>query len=817
MCRHRKVKSAMLALACSVALATNAVADTPLAIDVPAGDLTEAIELLVRQSGVEVIYRPEQLKGLRTSGVHGTLTAEAAISKLLEGTSLALRSDESGVLLITPASQDRAGGAAGPQSSLATGESPMSQLVVEEIIVTARKRSERLQDVPQSIQALSGEELRKQGAVNFADYARTVAGVSFQDDGPGRSQLFIRGVSTGGDVDTGKESTVGVYIDETPVTEGSSQPDLRLYDIDRVEVLRGPQGTLYGSGSLGGTVRILTNQPDFTATQAYAQVQGSSTKGGGANGATNAWLNLPLADRAALRAVAYGIRNSGFIDNTETGESDINDETTFGGRLAFRMQPTDAVNVVLTGMHQRTDSGSYNRHSGDYPRLVLDQREPEPFEDRFGLVNLKIEADLGFASLAASSSYFDRQRDFENDIDYFIEAATGVPRGLSALGYSARSIAQELRLASQAEGPFQWLIGGFYVDRDERFGQTIHFRGVPSPASSSDFLFYAESDGSIRQIAGFGEVSYEFFGKLTATAGLRVSGTERDIVSFRDGLAVGGVALLQSGSFSETSRTPKFNLSYKIGDGKLLYVQAAEGFRIGGVNPGLPPCPTCLVDLAAQFSSDSLWSYEAGFRSELFRNTLTLNASAFWIDWDDIQLNVNREDGFNGFTNAGQARSRGFEMEINALASDHVRLGGQVTYTDAELTSLNRGLEGIATIGAQLPQVPRWAAATNAEWAAAIGSNSRIYVRGDVQYQGSRTNILGAGSVRLDDYVVSNLRIGFDHGRWSSAVFVNNLTDERAQLDRSIVSGVRDGAPITLDRYTINTPRTIGVSLSARF
>ncbi|HEY0940444.1 MAG TPA: TonB-dependent receptor [Steroidobacter sp.] len=817
MCRQRKVKSALLALACSVVLASNAMADAPKAVDVPAGDLIEAIELLVRQSGVEVVYRPEQLKGLQTSGVHGTLTAADAITKLLEGTALALRADDSGVLLITPASSNPSGGAVGNPSSSATGENPMSRIEVEEIIVTARKRTERLQDVPQSIQALSGEELRKQGALNFGDYARTVAGVSFQDDGPGRSQLFIRGVSTGGDVDTGKESTVGVYIDETPVTEGSSQPDLRLYDIDRVEVLRGPQGTLYGSGSLGGTVRILTNQPSFTETQAYAEIQGSSTSSGGINGATNAWLNLPVTDRAAFRAVAYGIRNEGFIDNSLTGEGDINDESTYGGRLAFRVQPVDAVNIVLTGMHQRTDSGSYNRHSGDYPRLVLDQREPEPFEDRFGLVNLKVEADLGFASLAASSSYFDRQRDFENDIDYFIEAVTGVPRGQSVLSYGARSKAQELRLASQGESAFQWLIGGFYVDRDEEFGQTIHFRGVPTPGSSSEYLFFANTDGSIEQIAGFGEISYEFFGKLTATAGLRVSNTDRDIVSFRDGLALGGVALIQSGNFSETSRTPKFNLSYKIDDRKLLYLQAAKGFRIGGVNPGLPPCPTCLVDLAEDFSSDSLWSYEAGLRSELFGDALIFNASAFWIDWDDIQLNVNREDGFNGFTNAGKARSRGVEMEINARATDHVRFGGQVTYTDAELTSLNRGLEDIATIGAQLPQVPRWAAATNAEWAAAIGAEGRLYIRGDVQYQGSRTSLLGAGSSRLDEYVIANLRVGFDHGRWGSAVFVNNLTDKRAQLDRNTVSGVRDGAPITLDRYTINTPRTIGVSLSARF
>jgi outer membrane receptor protein involved in Fe transport len=808
-----KVKSAMLALACSMALAANAVADTPKAVDVPAGDLIQAIELLVRQSGIEVIYRPEQLKGLHTSGVHGTLTAVAAVTKLLEGTQLALSSEDSGVLLITPAAQDRAGA----PSSSATGENPTSQTAVEEIIVTARKRTERLQDVPQSIQALSGEELRKQGALNFADYARTVAGVSFQDDGPGRSQLFIRGVSTGGDVDTGKESTVGVYIDETPVTEGASQPDLRLYDIDRVEVLRGPQGTLYGSGSLGGTVRILTNQPSFTETQAYAEIQASSTKGGGANGATNAWLNLPVADHAALRAVAYGVRNSGFLDNAVTGQKDINDESTRGGRLALRVQPADAVNIVLTGMHQRTESGAYNRVSDDYPRLVIDQHEPEPFEDRFGLVNLKVEADLGFASLASSSSYFDRRRDFDNDIDYFLEAAVGIPRGRSVLSYGARSKAQELRLASQGKGPFQWLVGGFYVDRDEHFDQTINSRDSPPPTSPSDNLFFAVTDGSIQQLAGFGEVSYEFFGRLTATAGLRVSKTDRDIVSTRDGLVLGGVALVQSGTFRDTSETPKFNLAYRIDEHKLLYLQAAQGFRIGGVNPGLPPCPTCLVDIASQFGSDSLWSYEAGLRSELFEEALTLNVSAFWIDWDDIQLNVNREDGFNGFTNAGKARSRGLEIEINGRASDHVRFGGQVTHTDAELTSINPGLEDFATTGTQLPQVPRWAAAANVEWAAAIGAGGRLYARGDVQYQGARTNILGAGSARLDDYAVLNLRIGFDRDRWSSAVFLNNLTDERAQLGRNIVSGVRDGAPITLDRYTINTPRTVGVSLAARF
>lgn len=695
------------------------------------------------------------------------------------------------------------------QQASADPDASSSEMV--EIIVTATRRSEKLQDVPLSIQAIGSEELKKLGAVNFSDYSRTVAGVQFQDDGPGRSQIFIRGVSSGADVDTGKESTVGVYIDETPVSEGSSQPDLKLYDISRVEVLRGPQGTLYGSGSLGGTVRIITNQPDFNGVAGYGEVVGSLTEHGGANGSVNAWLNLPVGERTAFRAVAYGLHNAGFLDNGLTGENNINDEDTYGGRLALRHQAADAINIVLTGAYQHSRSGAYNRVTDHYPDLVKDQAEPEPFTDRFGMINLKVEADIGIGNLTSSTSYFDRKRSFENDIDFFV--GTNVQ---SIYGYTAQSITQEVRLASAGGGPLSWLVGGYFVERDEEFFQTVNFVGGPPAATPADNLFYATTNSEIDQLAGFGELGYELTEGLKLVGGLRVSRMSRKAVAVRDGLLV-GVRDEQSGRTTDTATTPKVNISYKIDEDSLVYAQASKGFRIGGVNPGLPPCATCLVTIGQDFGPDSLWNYEIGVKSQPFGRVLTLNASLFWIDWKNIQLNINREDGFNGIATAGKARSRGFEVEALARLSRNARFGGQLTYTDAELRSLAPGLVGFAIIGAQLPQVPNWSASGFGELGTDIGSEGRLTLRGDLQYQGKRTNILSAAPLSLNDYVIANARISYERPAWTMSAFVNNLTDVRAQLARDIFPDARTGYATSLDRYTVNTPRTFGISLSYNF
>jgi len=690
---------------------------------------------------------------------------------------------------------------------------------IGEVIVTATRHAERLQDVPASIQAIGGQDLQRAGAVDFADYGRTVAGVSFLDNGPGRSQIFIRGVSTGGDVDTGKEATVGVYIDETPVSEGSSQPDLKLYDIDRIEVLRGPQGTLYGSGSLGGTLRIITRQPEFGTLSGFVQGQVSGTQRGGTNESANGWINLPMGEKVAVRAVAYAVHNDGFIDDAfGPPRKNINDEDTYGGRLAIRAQPTDALNLMLTGIYQKTESGAYERATDRFPDLVILQSAPEPFRDRYGVINLKVDYDLGFATLTSSTSAFDRRRYFENDIDYFL-GALGLPQGVSPLTYEAKAKAEELRLASNGKGRFRWVAGAFLSDRDDDFHQTINPLGAPPPAMPGGNLFLAETHASTKQLAGFGEASLEVLPKLTATVGLRVSRTDRSVEAIKDGLFLGDRSVLR-GDFKQTSTTPKFNLSYKPSDEVLLYIQAAEGFRIGGVNPGLPPCattPGCTVDVGDTFGSDKLWNYEAGLKLQLLDRRVTLNMAAFYIDWKDIQLNVNRGDGFNGFLNAGTATSKGVEVEGQAQLTDYLRVGGQITYTDAKLGDLPASLADVAVPGARLPDVARWNAAANAEWRKPLGSERTLYVRGDVQYVGDRASSLGPTSQTLKSYALLNLRIGLEKGPYEVALFANNLTDERAQLDRVFNTGVLGGQPITLDRVTINTPRTVGVVASRRF
>lgn len=687
----------------------------------------------------------------------------------------------------------------------------------DEIVVTATRRSETIQNVPISIQAVTGTDLGKQGAVNFADYARTLAGISFQDDGPGRTQIFMRGVSTGGDIDTGKESTVGIYFDETPVSEGSSQPDLKLFDISRVEVLRGPQGTLYGSGSLGGTVRVITNQPDFSASASAAEATLSTTRYGGINVAGNGWVNLPLGPDTAVRLVGYGLHDSGFLDNGLSGEKNINDETSFGGRLALRHRFSPSVDMVLSGIYQHSESGVYNQVTDHYPTLIKDQTAPEPSTDRFGVGNLKITADLGLGELTSSTSYFDRTRQFENDIDYFVEAVTGIPRSRSMYDYGSRSFTQELRLASKAKGPFEWLVGGFYLNRKETFFQTINDATWPPIALPQDNLFYATTDSKVEQIAGFAEVSVTPLTNLKFTAGLRVSSTSRNAYAVKTGLFFGGVIDEQTGKVTETSTTPKFNLSYQATNEVLLFAQAAKGFRIGGVNPGLPPCAACVVQLGSQFGSDSLWNYEIGIKTRPLGNALTLNLSVFQIDWKDVQLSVGREDGFTGFINAGRARSRGFELEVKVRPSASLELGGQLTHTIATLRTLGPGLDAYATPGEQLPQVPRWSSSGFAEWSIPVSTKSRFFVRGDIQYVGSRTNVLGPNALPLKSYTLGNLRTGFDFDSFSIAAFVQNVGDTRAQLNRDLLFGVRDGNPVTLDRFAVNTPQTFGVTLGARF
>jgi iron complex outermembrane recepter protein len=703
--------------------------------------------------------------------------------------------------------------------SKSTAQVP-SKSLLDEVIVTARKREEKAIDVPFSLQVVGSEELAKLGAVDFSDYARTVAGVSFEDKGAGRWTIFMRGVSTGSDVDTGKQSSVGVYFDEIPISEDSSQPDLKLYDMDHIEVLRGPQGTLFGSGSLSGTLRMLPKQPDPSDISGSAGAQISATEHGGLNYAVDGVLNAPLSDVAAVRIVAYKDDNDGFLKNGFSGAQDINYEHTNGGRIALLLRPTDRLDITLNGIYQDSMFGEYYQLTDHFPGLVIDEAEPEPFSDRYGLAGLKVNYDFGPAKLTSVTSYYDRRRFFQNDIDYFT-GEIGLPRAFSPLTYTARTVTQELRLASEGEGPLSWVVGSYFEDRHEVALQSVSPAGEPVPPPAEQ-LVNIDRIANTRQYAVFGEANYKFTQQLTFTAGLRASRIDGDNTAIDDGVLYGG-RTVQQGSNTNDPVTPRAILSYKPDDNAQVYVQASKGFRIGGVNPGLPPCLAqngCTVNVKSTFDPDSLWNYEIGTKLQLFDRRVSLDADVFYIDWSDIQVNVDRGDGFNGFMNAGKAVTKGVELSGSAQLNTHLRIGGQFTYTEGKITELGPGLAatGVAAVGDAVPAVPKISTSGFAEWGTAFAGEAWGYVRGDVSYITTRYGDFASEQpIPLRPYGLGNFRVGIDRGLYSASLFVSNVADRRAMLSVQNFSGVHDGEPYSWLRYNVNIPRTIGLNFSRRF
>lgn len=705
-------------------------------------------------------------------------------------------------------------------SGSGSGAEAQPSMQLEEVTVTARKREEKAIDVPFSLQVLDSQDLAKLGAVDFSDYARTVAGVSFEDKGAGRYTVFMRGVSTGSDVDTGLDSAVGIYFDEIPIAEDSSQPDLKLYDMNRIEVLRGPQGTLYGSGSLSGTLRLLPNRPDLTAASGLAEGTVSDTEHGGLNYAVDGVLNVPLSATTAARLVAYKDDNEGFLDNGFSGAKGINYEHTSGARAALLFKPTDKLDISLNGIYQDGSFGEYYQVTDHFPALIIDEAEPEPFDDRYGLAGLKVNYDFGSAKLTAVTSYYDRRRYLQNDIDYFT-GELGLPQAFSPLTYTSRTVTQELRLASTGDQRLSWLIGGYFENQHEHALQSVSAAGEPVPPPGEQ-LVNIDRYTKNSQYAAFGEGNYKLTQKLLFTAGLRVSHLYGDNTSIDNGVLYGGQVINQ-GPYSNTPVTPRFILSYMPNQNSQIYVQASKGFRIGGVNPGLPPCLPqngCIVNVKSTFGPDSTWNYELGTKMDALNGRLALDADVFLIDWKNIQLNVDRGDGFNGFMNAGEAVIKGFELTAHAQVSEHLLLGGQFTYTDGKITELGSGIAstGVAAVNNAVPAVPRFSTSGFAEWGTAFAGDGWAYVRGDVSYITTRYgSFASTAPLPLHPYALGDIRFGVNKGLYSTAIFVNNVADRRAQLSMQAYSGVHDGEPYSWLRYNVNIPRTIGLTFSRRF
>lgn len=699
-----------------------------------------------------------------------------------------------------------------------------SGTVIAEVVVTALKRSTLLQETPMSMLAVSGETLKQRGIDNVTDLLRATPGLSLIDQGAGQRRLVVRGVQSAGEAQT------GLYYDETPMSAGAPSttndagqrtPELRLFDVERIEVLRGPQGTLYGSGSMGGTVRVLFNKPTY---EPGAAVDSSfeSIEGGDTGYQLNAMLNTPLVDdRLAARSVFYYRDRGGYIDNVALGRDDVNSELSRGGRMLLRYQPTDATTVDAAVHIQREDSfvSLWELPAGTHRSAVPTQL---PVRDDFELYSLTMNWDLGFATFTGVTSLF--KRDLAVTIDASRLMANFGPPGapfrpaalLQPQDIEDRS--HEWRLSSNSSRPLRWTAGVYYEQR-EAFTISEQLLADPLtglPRTPRNVATSRNIDDTLEQRAVFGEISYDITPALTLTAGGRYFEYDKSITGETTvGFPLLGAVVTPPTTVEsdEDGWVSKVNVAYEIGGGALLYAQANEGFRPGGANQviGLPSALT-------PYEADSLWNYEVGARTRWFADALTVNLAAFRIDWDNMQVSGRTRDGaFNFISNAGEARIQGVELEMATMPLRGLELSLTGAYTDAKLTKDQRdpNVNAPGLKGDRIPNVPEYSAAFAAGYEWPLIDAFTAIVRTDVNYVGSSDSEFRPNNPnfeQIDHYTLTNLRLGVRHdpAGWAANVFVNNVFDDVAIgriLSNAFGRDLTVGAP----------PRTIGVNFSKEF
>ncbi|MGH6614502.1 TonB-dependent receptor [Sphingomonas sp.] len=744
-----------------------------------------------------------------------------------------------------------------------------STQAADDIVVTATRRSETVRDVPFNIQAISADTLEKTGATDIADFARTVPGLSFTDSGPRDGvKLVLRGLRTGSEA--GLEPTTTVYVDEVPMDMPyrGTPLDLKLVDIERVEVLRGPQGTLFGGGAIGGTLRYISKKPDMTAIEGRVGAELSTTRHGGINYNVTGMINIPLADWVAVRADAGRFDNQGFIDNVRLGTSNINDDRTTSAHLAVLMKPVDKLDISLSYYRQQARYGDSYGQRESQPRYTADYYFPGDTRYTAQLANVTIGYDFGWANLTSSSSYVDERQRSSGDstlgirdiiFGSFLDPAD-IPEFTVITNRRAKShsFAQEVRLVSSSDGPFNWILGGYYntkrvhEDQEELVpvpfpGQAAFEQNIIGAELNDDKEYTYQSDTKTRQFAVFGELKYQ----VTSAWQISVGGRYFDVRSTgdfysidqwfgpnaRDANGLGRTTPLpgevSGGRYREKGSVWRFNTSYKFGKDGLVYVTVAQGFRPGGFNLTTPN--TGIPPEGRQYASDDLISYELGGKFSLLRNRLYVSSALFRIDWSDIQTTVRTPLGFAYLGNAGQAVSQGVEIELNArdVALRGLSFSLGYGFTDAKLTET---IAGIGFKDERMPLVPRHALSGMADYSTELAGDLKAglawlttYTSGSYadfgRYKPVRDPVTGnpvaATAINrqylpLDPYWLTNVSVRLESKSWSARLFIDNLFDARFKTSRQFQN---TNSPYNAPdvSYNANRPRTIGLGLTKRF
>ncbi len=816
------IGSAVTLLSASV----NAQVKNEIQLDIPSQVLVDALNQWAQATGYQLVAPANMIRYLPSPRLQGTYTARSALDELLAQTPLTYQFVDERTVAIVELKRARAPAvverqepsvqrlAAQTNTEWAQGARAAADPAkergnpIEEVIVTAQKREERAFDVPMSIVALQGAQLEARGIDNLTDIATSVPGVATASlGGASASQPNIRGVGN----EWGASSLVGIYLDESSVTgSNANQIDLRTHDLERVEVLRGPQGTLYGESSMGGTLRFITKEPELNSFGVKGEASFSRVERGSWGQALKGVLNIPVVEeKLGVRLAAAYEDVGGWIDQPAVSRKDINDGELVNVRMKALWKPTDAFTVRATALIHRNDAGATD--AGETQRGVYQQalgRLTTPSgEQDYDLYSMTLDYDFGPVSLVSNTSYLDfvlREREFGYFLPLLGPLETTPPfeliRGNADLGgaeYLTKTLTHETRLASATGGDLEWTAGVFYRDRQDDTG--IHYLfGLP-PDIPAEPLPFSPTRAQSKSYSIFGQVDYQLTQRLKLGAGVSYFEDDREET---DRLANTSI----SGRFDSVN--PRFVASYALSDSLRVYGSAAKGFRSGGFNAG------GLAGGVPPYQPDSIWSYELGTKASLLEGRMSIEAALFFSEYTDVQVLSAQllNDTITQFTtNSGDAEIKGIDWNIQYRSTRGQSVGVSGDFVNAEMVKVN-ALAASQDVGDSLDYVPDYHvnlwAAQEFNW---FAGDHPGYVRVEYNRQGEmsyRNNTLGSWYHFKSDVIgLLNASVGWRSDRWYVDLFVRNGLNEHGWINANWGQGHSPRA----------RPRTFGISFGHDF
>ncbi len=698
--------------------------------------------------------------------------------------------------------------------------------VLETIVVTAQKREQPLKDVPMSVSALGGERLDELQARDFADYAALVPGLSLASPQPGQTRLTLRGQNAGG-----VGSTVAVYFDETPF--GSSTAllngaintgDFDVYDMQRIEVLRGPQGTLYGANSEGGLLKFVTNAPQLGKFSVGGEVAWDSISHGGSDGDIHGLINMPLGDKAALRVSGFYQGVPGYIDDPASGAKDLNGGSKYGGRASFLYEPSSDLSVRLTAATQTSKYDGTNAVDVDpvtlvptYGELTQERVVAEPSEFKYQNYAMDIGWTIGSMQLTSITSWGELDTDTTTDATPvygpFGSLLFGGTPGVPLLGTNdLQKFTQEVRLSSLNKDHLEWQVGGYYTHESASLLQNLNATANPGGAYLGNII-YVDLESTYKEVAAFADVTYHFGPQFDVQLGGRWSKNDQDADQTTGYNPLFGIPVsVDHGTSSESVWTYSLAPSWHFTTDTMAYARLATGYRPGGPNALPPNAPPSVPH---QYQSDSTTNVELGLRTTQLDGSLSIDVALFHVDWKDIQL-LTQVAGFGINANGGKARSQGLEWTFGYVPVHGLTFQWTGAYTNAELTSPAPDLN--ANTGDPLPYAPKWTTALDGQYEWAAFADYKGYFGANWSYVDGRSSDFAssattpAGQKDLPSYNTWGVRVGFDNARYRFSIYGKNLSDARGITNFLAAS---PSAPYS--EVSVIQPRTWGLSISAMF